>query len=506
MSEPSPQQVPHQSHHPLSSGYIVFLAVLVFFLYFYRSSAVGLVGPDEPRYAQVAREMLRSGDWITPHLMSEVWFEKPPLYYWLAAASFKIGGINEQTARFPAALFAAGFLVFFGWLGQRLFPGETMRYALPVLLTSLGWIGFARAASMEMLFSSTLAGALLAMGLWLWQGRRRWLLTFFGLLALSTLAKGLAGIILAAAILGIYCLITREWRWLLRVLNPWALTLFAVVALPWYAAMTFMHGDVFIQDFIIKHHFKRFVTDELAHPGPWWFYLPVLLAGLFPWTAHLGALRPSDLRRDNRRLFLLIWVLVTVGFFSLSRGKLPGYVLPALPALALWIGEDWKRASRTRVRVISVLQGCMLLALGLAGSLPDALARGVGRASLSFSGTTVVFGAVALLLMWLAWRGRRFGAAVVIALVLPCFLLWLLAAVAPQVDARASARPIAAAVCGRTFALGDVRRHIRYGLEFYCDRRLSDVPNAEYVLSSRDVLGAQPVQRFPDAGLTLWKK
>ena len=117
----SEAHTPSPISHPLSPTYVVFLAVLVFFLYFYRSSAVGLVGPDEPRYAQVAREMLRSGDWITPHLMGEVWFEKPPLYYWLTAACFKIGGANEQTARFPAALFATGFLVFFGWLGQRLF-------------------------------------------------------------------------------------------------------------------------------------------------------------------------------------------------------------------------------------------------------------------------------------------------------------------------------------------------------------------------------------------------
>jgi len=502
----SEARAPSHISHPLSPAYVAFLAVLVFFLYFYRSSAVGLVGPDEPRYAQVAREMLRSGDWITPHLMGEPWLEKPPLYYWLAAACFKVGGVNEQTARLPAALFAAGFLVFFGWLGQRLFPGETMRYALPILLTSVGWIGFARAASMEMLFASSLSGALLALALWLWQGRRRWLFTFAGLLALSTLAKGLAGIVLAALILFLYCLITREWRWLLRVLNPWAVVLFAVVALPWYAAMTFKHGDVFIQDFIIKHHFKRFLTDELAHPGPWWFYLPVLLAGLFPWTAHLGTLRPGDLQRDNRRLFLLIWALVMLAFFSISQGKLPGYILPVLPALALWIGEDWKRASRTRVRVISALQAFMLLALGLAGSLPDALARGVGRASLSFSGTTVMAAVVALLLIWLAWRGRRFGAAVLIAIIPPCFLLWLLTAVAPHVDQRASARPIAAAVCGRQFALGEVRRHVRYGLQFYCDRRMSDAPGAEYVLSSADIPGAQPVQRFPEAGLTLWKK
>jgi 4-amino-4-deoxy-L-arabinose transferase-like glycosyltransferase len=360
---------------------------------------------------------------------------------------------------------------------------------------------------MEMLFASSVAGALLAMALWLWHGRRRWLFTFYGLLALSVLAKGLAGIVLAALILAIYCLVTREWRWLLRVLNPWTLVLFAVIALPWYAAMTFKHGDVFIQDFIIKHHFRRFLTEELAHPGPWWFYVPVLLAGLFPWTAHLGALRPADLRHDNRRLFLLIWVAVTLVFFSASQSKLPGYVLPALPALALWIGEDWKRASRTRVRAISAAQGGLLLVLGLSGSLPEALSRGVGRATWSFSGTTAVSaGLLILALVWLAWRGRRFGAALLMALVPPGFLLWALTSLGPQVDRQASARPIAQAVCGRTFSLGDVRRHIRYGLQFYCDRRLPDGVNAEYVLSSREVEGAGAVQHFPEAGLTLWKR
>ncbi len=493
--------------------FAAFLAVLAWFLYFYGASAAGLVGPDEPRYAQVSREMLRTHDWITPYLHGEPWFEKPPLYYWITAACFAIFGVTEAAARLPAALFAVGFVVLFAWQTRRLFPGETSRYAVPILLSSAGWIAFGRAATMEMLFSSLLAGALGFMALWLWQGRRRWLFAFHGLLALTVLAKGFGGVALAAIILFAYCCATREFVWFVRVLNPVAVTLFAVIALPWIGAMEFRHGDAFFQEFIVRQHFRRYVTPELAHPGPWWFYIPVLLAGLLPWTAHLALLDVRPVMRDHRRLFLLSWAAMILLFFSLSQGKLSGYILAAVPAVAMWMGEEWTRATLWRIRVVGVAQALILLALApLLRALPTAMARGLTHADFQltlgswFTGRSGMWTAGVALLAWFAWRGRRFAAPLMAATLTTFAVIWLVAAIGPEVDRMASARLIAVDTCGKTFGIEGVRRQIRYSLEFYCDRQLDESTSLEYTLSPSAPPGARMVKEFPGSGLTLWKR
>jgi 4-amino-4-deoxy-L-arabinose transferase-like glycosyltransferase len=494
--------------------FTAFLALLAWFLYFQGASSAGLIGPDEPRYAQVSREMLRNHDWITPYLHGEPWFEKPPLYYWLTAAAFAVFGLTEAAARLPAALFAVGFVILFAWQTRRLFPGETTRYAVPILLSSLGWIAFGRAATMEMMFSALLAGSLGFMALWLWQGRRRWLFAFHGLLALTVLSKGFGGVALAALILGVYCVVTQEFRWLLRVLNPWAVTLFSVIALPWLAAMQFKHGHAFFDEFIVRQHFRRYVSSELAHPGPWWFYLPILLVGMFPWTAHLGLLRFRGIMRDHRRVFLLCWVATVLAFFSASQGKLSGYILAALPALAMWIGEEWTRASVMRLRVAGLIQAAMLLALApLLRSVPTALAHGITHADFHLgplgrwlSGKTGLWTAGALLLAWLTWRGRRFAAPLLAAALTTLAVMWLVAAIGPEVDRTASARPIAQAVCGKRFGIDGVSRQMRYSLEFYCDRVMIASTDLDYTLSPDAPDGASAVAEFPAAGLTLWKR
>ena len=495
-----------------AAAYAVFLAVLAWFLYFHGASSTGLIGPDEPRYAQISREMLRSGDYLTPYLLHEPWFEKPPLNYWLTAAAFRVFGVNEAAARLPSALFAVGFLILLTWQTKRLFPGEAVRYSVPILLSSLGWIALGRAATTDMLFSSTLAGALGFMGLWLWHGRRRWLFGFYGLLALSVLAKGFGGVVLAALILAAYCTATRDFRWLIRVLNPWGLTFFSVIALPWMAAMYFKHGQAFLAEFIFKQHFRRYLTSELAHPGPWWYYLPILLAGLFPWTAHILLIgKWRDLAADSRRIFLMSWILVVLAFFSLSQGKLPGYILVVLPAAAMWMGEEWKRATLEQLRVVGFAQALLSLSLiSMLGSLPAALSYGITHAPLRFLWLSTwksgAFAAALLTLVWLAWRGRRVAAVLAAATITTGTLVWLLSAIAPEIDRTASARPVAQVVCGKSFGISkDVRRQMRYGLEFYCDRAMVESTGMEYTLAPEAPAGAQAVAAFPDAEVTLWR-
>lgn len=463
------------------------MAGVVFLLYFFGLGRVGLLGPDEPRYAQVAREMLRSGDYVTPHLNGRPWFEKPPLYYWLAAGSFRLFGVNEWAARLPAALAAAGFLALFGWIARRLYPGQTYCYALMVLAASAGWLGFARAASPEMFFTAALAGALGVLGLWVWHGEYRLLYASYALLAVAVLAKGPTAVLLAALVLAAYCVSVRDFRWLLRVLAPGPLLVFAAIAVPWYAAVYVRNGDTFVEEFIYRQHFRRFATEELAHPGPWWYYAPVLLGLVFPWTPHLALIVAdlasrgrAGLMKDPRRLYLLAWVVPIVIFFSLSKGKLPGYVLVTVPALALWMGDELARAPAARVRWVFVAQALLLpMLLVLVNVLPAALAQGLrsagaalGEARLDRPLAVLLLAGTPLLLL-AAWRKRRLAASVLATALAALAVARLIAVVAPAVDRLASARPLAQEIASRGISPSQlalapgVRRHIEYGLAFY---------------------------------------
>lgn len=499
-----PESITKSLNHSIAKWFVAAAwMALIYLLFFHGLGDVGLLGPDEPRYAQVAREMLRTGDWVTPHLMGRPWFEKPPLYYWMAAASFRVLGVSEFAARLPGALAGAAFLALFGWIARQLFRGDTALYCTLVLASTLGWIGFSRAASPEILFTTALAGALGMLALWVWTGRAHLLYSFYALLAAAALAKGPAGIVLSALVLASYCVLTGEYRWLLRVLSPTPLLLFFLLALPWYIAVYVNNGSAFVDDFIIKHHFRRFTTAELAHPGPWWYYAPVIVGGTFPWSAHLwlivadvARLRWTGLRRDPRRLFLVAWIVPVLLFFSASQAKLPGYVLVIAPALALWIGNELSRAPADRVRGVFFIQAALLPLLPLlAALLPGALGEGLrsAAAELTASGFDEVLATIALagalLLALFAWRRRRLAATALTSIIIALAVARLISAIGPAADRAASARPVAREIHTRGLAQSqialhpDARRHLQYGLEFYLDAPIPRTMQKRYVIS-----------------------
>jgi 4-amino-4-deoxy-L-arabinose transferase-like glycosyltransferase len=201
-----------------------------------------------------------------------------------------------------------------------------------------------------------------------------------------------------------------------------------------------------------------------------------------------------------------VWAGVVIVFFSVSQGKLPGYLLPAFPALAMWMGEEWRRASIIRLRAVAVAQGLLLLLLSLADSLPSILARGLRRAELQFSAGGVCFALGSVVLVWMAWRGRRLGAAVLAGVLTAVALVWIVHTVAPGVDAANSMRGVARQVCGKPFAVWEVRRQVRYGLEFYCDRPMTEAVAADLVLSTQHPPGMTREQEFQEARLSLWKR
>ena len=337
--------------------WLVLIIATLYLCYFHNLGAIGLVGPDEPRYAWIAREMHESGDWVTPRLYGKPWFEKPVLLYWGAALSFKLFGVTEAAARFPSAFAALLTTLAMAWLAWRVYGPWTARWLLLLLPTTVGMIGFSHAAATDMPFAATLTIALVFAAIILGLTRNQdsppiqrmsWLaLIFFGFfLGLATLAKGPAAIVLPGGGVLLWAALTRRWRDAFRCLHPVAIASFCLTALPWYIICSRRNSD-FFRIFIIEHNFKRYVTPEFQHIQPFWFYVPVLLVAFAPWTLALvwcalfGALRAWPQRRpSDATLLALCWVLFCLVFFSVSKSKLPGYILPAVPAIALLLARS----------------------------------------------------------------------------------------------------------------------------------------------------------------------
>ena len=333
--------------------------------YFSNLGVIGFVGPDEPRYAWIARDMAETGDWVTPRLYAKPWFEKPPLYYWMAGASFKLFGVSEAAARLPSALCALFATLALAWLAWRVHGAETARLFLLLLPTSVGMIGFSHAAATDMPFSATLTIAMVCAAVVLGFAqnentpilpRTPWLaLLLFGFfLGLAVLAKGPAGIVLTGGAVFFWTLITKKWRDALRLLHPVAILSFCATALPWYILCSRRNPD-FFRVFIIEHNFKRYLTPEFQHIQPFWYYAPVVLVAFLPWTAILlwaaftgGRRLFTSEKISVFSLFLLCWASFCLLFFSLSRSKLPGYVLPAFPAIAVLLGVTLAKSPKIK--------------------------------------------------------------------------------------------------------------------------------------------------------------
>lgn len=325
------------------------LLALVAALLLLRLGDVPLVGPDEPRYARVAIEMHRSGDFVTPRLQGQPWLEKPVLYYWLASAAYAALGENETAARLPS-VFATVLLVgITALVAARLYGSAAGLHAGFILGTSLVTFVYGRAAAMDVLLAACVTAAL---GLFALR-----LLAIAGplaipaghvFLALAVLAKGPIGLLLPTLVVASYAAARRDPRVPKEVLAPAGLLAFALVALPWYALIYAAEGRAFVDVFLLNHNIQRFTSTIHHHPGSVFYYVPVLLGGLFPWSGlllpALAGLRP----RRAADLFLLLSGLAPLLFFSAASSKLPGYVLPCLPPLAIVMGRAAARMADGR--------------------------------------------------------------------------------------------------------------------------------------------------------------
>ncbi|HUC31012.1 MAG TPA: glycosyltransferase family 39 protein, partial [Candidatus Acidoferrum sp.] len=328
------------------------LAGFCAFLFFYGLGQFGLIGADEPRYAQVAREMLDRHDWITPVLGGQPWLEKPPLYYWQAMLVYSVMGVSDAAARIPSAIDATLLVISVYLFFRRFRRGLEVDAAL-ITASCAGVIGYARAASMDMALAATFAIGMLAWWAWRESGKKVYLALFYAFMALGMLAKGPVAPLLAGVVIALFAVMTRESRLVLKTLWLPGILVFCAMALPWYAAVQ-VRNPQFFREFILQHNLARFSTDLYHHREPFWYYLPVTLLALAPWTIFVIAafIEPVRARWAERnapseepdyelqfKLFACCWVVVPLVFFSFSQSKLPGYILPAIPAGAVLLAD-----------------------------------------------------------------------------------------------------------------------------------------------------------------------
>lgn len=483
---------------------VLLLVAFCGFLFFYGRGSFGLVGADEPRYAQVAREMLERHDWITPTLQGKPWLEKPVLYYWEAFVCYAVFGVTDSAARLPAAIDAALMIAAIYFFLRRFRPGGEEDGAL-ITAGSAAVIAFAHAAATDMPLAATFTIALLAWYAWHESSKRAYLAVFYIFLALGTLAKGPVAPALAAVIILIFTAVNRDWPAALRTLWVPGILLFLVIALPWYIAVQ-LHNPEFFRVFILEHNLARFSSNVYHHPKPFWFFIPILLLSLMPWTLWLilaiverarllwseggNALSNPD---DAWQMFLLIWLFVPVVFFSASQSKLPGYILPAIPAGALLVSEyigarkesgepgvPARRDASNQGKIsfpLAAAHGaiCGLLVFGALAAasiqMNHRLIASQGTYVPAVVAAVVALGIAAALLSRNGLRLLR--PATMLAIVISVAAILRLAA--PAIDANQSARPIAVSILSFSheavpLAVFHVGRVQEYGLEFYLDR------------------------------------
>ncbi len=421
-----------------------------------------MLGPDEPRYAAIGRAMAETGDWITPRLWGQAWFEKPALLYWMTALGFKAGLDQDLAPRLPVALLSVAFLVYFAFALRRDFGGRAAFFATSMLATSAGWLAFSHIAVTDLPMSVAFAAAMLAV----LGGRSAVLAGVF--LGVAVMAKGLVPLALFLPALWFW---RKRARYLIILLAA-----ATIIAAPWYILVTLRNGTPFLQEFFWKHHFARYVSGSLLHGRPFWFYVPVLAAGLFPWTPFALLLFSKRLYDDRRITFLAAWLGWGFLFFSASRNKLPGYLLPLLPAAAALMGVALAEARERSAKVIALV-GASALLLWLAPAiqdfLPQALASGATRAHFSLP-IAWIFPVllVAACCLALEWTGRRpvwIGLIAVLAVLSVAQIAWQ---VYPVLDRDVSPRQFWLSHSGTIVCIPQGTRSWRYGLDYYARRDL----------------------------------
>ncbi len=525
----------------------VFVIFAVFFILYgvtpiLGGDGLGLVGADEPRYAQIAHEMLvrfdsahtlkeRLSACVTPYLYDHPWLEKPALYYWRAMFVFQDFGVHDWSARLPSGSFAFIMAALIYLHMRRFRPGGHLDAAL-ITVACAGIIGFSRGASTDMQMAAPLAIGLLGWYAWYETDSKFWLFDIYFFTGVATLAKGPVAPLLAILIIMAFAFLRREWSIVKRSFWwPGVLLYFAIV-LPWFIAVQHQN-PTFFREFFLEHNLERFATNRYQHEQPFWYYFVVVLLAVMPWTviamrALIDGFQTSvaewRLRRSHPSKpkpnrpgdafpeFLVLWAVIPIIFFSFSKSKLPGYILPSIPPITILTG-DYLYRMRQRGLNRWVLLGHALLCgvmTMFALLLPWFVLHGTEMPPLHALVAAVLAATGAVLLILIVVHGfgvarlRLATTAVLIVLMLflygvgPFFGIPAVEStkrVIHLLDRSYSARPLAArlesiAPPNETVAVFRVRRDMEYGLAFYRNHPVvnyeeTGVPEDEHLLVAR---------------------
>jgi 4-amino-4-deoxy-L-arabinose transferase-like glycosyltransferase len=532
-----------------ATEFVVLIFFVGFFLFYglipiFGGDQLGLVGADEPRYAQIAREMLAAhtatcdavhasimpnslrkaslkasyaclmGGTVTPILYGKPWLEKPALYYWRAMGYYRELGVYDWTARLASATGALALIILAFLHLKRFRPGGHLDAAL-IMVSAVAMFAFSRGASTDMQLAAPFCIGMLGWYAWYETGKKFWLfdLYFFG--AAATLAKGPVAPFLAISIICLFLGLRREWSALRRTIWIPGIVLYLVMVLPWYIAVQ-RRNPTFLNEFFWKHNLERYTTNLYHHHQPFYYYLAVLVLGMMPWTAlsfralvdgldtsiaewkarfkpqrYVGHVRAGDAFPE----FLVLWALFPIIFFSFSDSKLPGYILPSIPPLAILTGDYLFRMRRPGIsnwllNTHAVLTGLLTFVLILCPQYMVYQRIIPAKGILTWA---IVLGVAAGLMV--AFLTRRFGVRVlrlVTMIPLVILLYFLLGRHGRLLDLNYSARPLAreiqqAAPNATVVAEFDVRRDMVYGLAFYRNQEIVNyadggVPDAEHLV------------------------
>jgi 4-amino-4-deoxy-L-arabinose transferase-like glycosyltransferase len=499
------------------------ILLLLYVCLFSGLGALGLVGPDEPRYAAIARAMAETHDWITPRLWGTPWFEKPVLYYWTAGIAMRIFGVSEFAARLPSALAALLAVVAVAWTALRSYGVGAAWYSLLMLPTSVAMIGFSRAASPDMLFAGLLTAAMAVASEMLQKPRPGPILrvAFGFFLGAAVLAKGPAAVILAGGATLLWAAISRQWRAPFRFLHPLIIAVSCATALPWYALCASRNPD-FLRVFIWHHNFQRYLTPIFEHRQPFWFFGPIFLLGILPWLPFLissandsaTSLRSIRLAKSPA-LFVVCWALFTLLFFSLSQSKLPGYILPAIPPAVLLLCASTARHIQQKsgmllsiiVSIGSIFPVGISIALAIRSHSPlvDAMldANFTRGFEIALGMAIVCFGVV----VGFSIRRQPNNALCFVASTVAILIFLANRFILPVIDTIASARPAAIwtiqvhSLSTDEVVVYGLPRAYQYGLNYYFNAPLSEwTPEnkkARVLFASRDALDSLPPRSLP---------
>ncbi len=339
-----------------------------------------LAHPDEGRYAEISREMAASGDWVTPRLNGIKYFEKPPLQYWAGAAAITLFGANEFAARLYTVLASLLTLAAVGFTARRLAGDEAALASVGVLLSSPYFLGMAGVLTLDMgltAWTTVSVCAFLVGASGPPAARRPWMILAWAGMALAVLSKGLVGIVFPAAAVLLHCAVHRDWRILATLEWAHGLACFLTLAAPWFILVSVANPE-FPQFFFVHEHLERFLTGTHRREEPWWYFWPILLTGFLPWMFAVVTAAAEGWRRETAgetfrwRRFALLWAAFVMAFFSASGSKLPAYILPVFPVVALVLGDWLARTPAARLwKPVALVAPLVVAGIALGWGAPE---------------------------------------------------------------------------------------------------------------------------------------